>query len=241
MSEHLQIHFELHRNWLFNGYSSTFAATAQVKQHLVSAALDAVARVVHREVFRNEEPRELRNIKGRDPHEPALVNGGPPLTGEEIFTVGGMIATGADEHGFVWEPFHYSCNSRFDRFEGARTIIHSTNVSRAPTLPEWLPWWMVGAAAPLEPRYLRLGLEFFTSRFAITRLSFVPVVTDTILIDLVNNTLSMKLKTEQQYWKPCNPFETNSILQRLSQELLCVTGTPLAALFDTHLRARATF
>jgi hypothetical protein len=69
----------------------------------------------------------------------------------------------------------------------------------------------------------------------------MPIVTDTFLIDLVGTTLSIKLKTEQAYWKPCNPFETNGVLRQLSLGLQPVTEEPLSATFQTQLLAHATF
>lgn len=241
MSEHQHTHFELRRNWLLGGYSSEFSTSFQLKPHLASVALDVVARTLRSQICHEGEFHELRNIKGRDTHEAALLDGAPALVGEELFAVGGTIATGSDTQGFIWEPFHFSCHTRFNRFEGSRAIIHSAHISRAHTIPEWLPWWLLGAAMPIEPTYFRLGLEFFTSRFVITRLSFMPTVTDTFLIDLVGTTISITLRTEQPYWKPCNPFETNKTLHQLSLGLQSVTGTPLSAMFHSQLHARATF
>jgi hypothetical protein len=241
-------HFELYRNWVLGGYSSEFSVTFELKQHLVSQALDLVLRTMRIHLcpegaLPEDDCRELRNIKGRDPHESPLVPGAPSPAGEEILTIGGTIATGttannSDTSDFVWEPFHYSCHSRFDRFEGSRTIVHSVHTQRAATLPEWLPWWLLGAAAPIEPQYFRLGLEFFTSRFVITRLSFTPVVTDTFLIDCVDTTLSLKLRTEQPYWKPCNPFGKIALLRSLATGLETITGVSLPNLFARELSER---
>jgi hypothetical protein len=232
------IHFELHRNWLVGGYSSEFSVTFDLKQYLVSRVLDLVTRTLKAHLCPATDFCELRNIKGRDPHEVPLIGGAPTLSGEEILCVGGNIATGSDGSGFVWDPFHYSFHSRFDRFEGSRTIVHSVHTQRAATVPEWLPWWLLGAAAPIEPRYFRLGLEFFTSRFVLTRLSFTPVVTDTFLIDCVDTTLSLKLRTEQPYWKPCNPFEKIALLRGLSTGLEKLTGASLPKLFAHQLSVR---
>lgn len=244
----LTINFELNRNWILGGYSSEFLVTFKLSPQLVSQALDLVARSVKAHLLAKDDFSELRNIKGRDPHQNPLIDGAPAPSGEELFVVGGMIATGENAHNsgakdngvtdFVWEPFHYSCHSRFNRFEGSRTIIHSVQEQRSTTLPEWLPWWLLGAAAPIEPRYFRLGLEFFTSRFAITRLSFTPVVTETFLIDCVDAILALKLKTEQPYWKPCNPFEQIALLRTLSAGIEKLTGVSLATLFAQELSSR---
>lgn len=242
------INFELDRNWILGGYSAGFLLRCELSPRRVSEALDLVARTVTAHLCTETGFGELRNIKGRDPHEAPLLGGAPIPSGEELLTIGGSIATGAaphdsyNNHGrvrdFIWEPFNYSCYSRFDRFEGSRTIIHSVQTQSAATVPPWLPWWLLGAAAPIEPRYFRLGLEFFSSRFVITRLSFTPIVTDTFLIDCVDTTLALKLKTEQPYWKPCNPFEKIALLRVLSEGFEKITGLALPTLFANELAKR---
>ncbi len=232
---------ELERNWIFGGYSCDFSLKLELNPGLASTALDSVAHTLHAYLNKPDHSSEIINLKGRDPHEAPLRNGAPTLTGEELFSVGGQIATGSGTEGFIWEPFHYSCHTRFARFEGSREIIHSINSTRSETIPDWLPWQLLGAAAPIEPTYFRLGLEFFSSRFVLTRLSFTPVVTETFLIDLVGTTLSIKLRTEQPYWKPCNPFVNIALLHKLASALSPVTGEPLSDIFQRDLSAQARF
>jgi hypothetical protein len=232
---------ELDRNWIFGGYSCEFSITLNLNPALASAALDIVAHTLYAHLSDANCPNEIKNIKGRDPHEAPLLNGAPALTGEELFSVGGRIAIDSGAEGFIWEPFHYSCHTRFSHFEGARAIVHSIHSSRSETIPDWLPWRLLGAAAPIEPTYFRLGLELFSSRFVITRLSFTPVVTETFLIDLVGTTVSIKLRTEQPYWKPCNPFVNIAILRKLAAELTPLTGRSIGDIFQRELNARAGF
>lgn len=231
----------LKRNWILGGYSSEFSLSISLSPDQISDILDCATRALRTHICQDGEFRDLSNLKGRDPLEPLLLTGAPPPASEELFAVGGRIATGAEHDQFTWEPFHYSCSTRFARFEGARTIIHSAHTTRTPTIPEWLPWWLLGAAAPIEPSFFRLGLEFFTSRFVITRLSFVPIVTDTFLLEVVGTTLSCKLKIERPYWKPTNPFEAIPLLRELSDGLLRVCGISLLETFHHELTAKARF
>ena len=241
MSEHSNTHLELHRNWLFGGYSADLSLTFDVTPIQNSLELNAVAHTLYSSVCKDGKFSELLNLKGRDPHQTPLLQGAPALNGEELFAVGGTIATSADADDFIWQPFHFACHTRFSRFEGSRTIVHSTHTTRTEAIPEWLPWWVLGSAAPIQPSFFRLGLEFFTSRFVITRLSFTPVVTETFLIDLVDDTLSISLRTEQPYWKPCNPFETNSVLRQFSLALEPITRDRLSTTFKRLLSAQASF
>lgn len=241
MTQQPTISFELRRNWIFGGYCCEFSFTTELAPDIASNALDVTAHILKSQLCKDGTFQELRNIKGRDYHEGVLLPGAPAPRGEELFAVAGSIATGSDQQGFTWEPFHYSCHSHFERFEGTRTVVHSPHIHRTQSIPEWLPWWMLGAGAPIEPTFFRLGLEFFTSRFVLTRLSFTPVVTETFLIDLVGTRLSLKLKTEQPYWKPCNPFESISILSSLESNFQPLLGESLSELFKVKLQAHASF
>lgn len=231
----------LQRNWILGGYASEFLFSTSITHGQASDILDHTARALRTHLCHDGVFANLNNIKGRDPLEPLLLTGAPVQTGEELFAVGGRIATGTTESGFTWDPFHYSCLTHFDHFEGSRTIVHSTHPIQTPTIPEWLPWWLLGAAAPIEPNYFRLGLEFFTSRFVITRLSFTPIVTDSFFLDVVNGALSCKLKIERPFWKPTNPFESTPILRQLSNDLQKVCGLSLSTTFYQELLSKARF
>ena len=231
----------LQRNWILGGYASEFLVSSKITQDQASDILDYTARTLRTHLCHDGSFTNLSNIKGRDPLEPVMLRGAPVPTGEELFAVGGRIATGTTESGFIWDSFQYSCLTRFDHFEGARTIVHSTHTTQTPSIPEWLPWWLLGAAAPIEPSFFRLGLEFFTSRFVITRLSFTPIVTDTFLLEVVDGTLACKLKIERPFWKPTNPFETTPILRQLSNDLQKVCGISLSATFYKELLSQGQF
>jgi len=233
--------FSLRRNWIFGGYAAEFSLSLKLTPQLSSSILDHILRAIYSNLCQRGDFCELRNVKGRDPHGALLLATAPALTGEELLAIGGRIATESTAGGFVWEPFHYVCHTRFERFEGSRTIVHTPHTTRTPSIPEWLPWWLLGAAAPIEPTYFRLGLELCTSRFVLTRLSFTPVVTDTFLLEVVDTTLSLTLTTEQPYWKPCNPFESSTILSLLSQQLQEPLGISLAKEFQRELQANSRF
>lgn len=231
----------LQRNWIVGGYTSEFSISSAIAPDQASNILDHTARTLRTHICPEGSDAHLSNIKGRDPLEPLLLRGAPAPTGEELFAVGGRIATDGSESGFTWAPFHYSRLTRFDHFEGSRTIVHSTHTTQTASIPEWLPWWLLGAAAPIEPSFFRLGLEFFTSRFVITRLSFTPIVTDTFLLEVVDGSLACKLKIERPFWKPTNPFEATPILRQLSNDVQKVCGISLSTTFYRELLARGRF
>jgi len=231
----------LQRNWILGGYTAEFSVSTEIAPHQASDVLDHAARALQTHICHKGSFTHLNNIKGRDPLDTLMLKEAPALTGEELFAVGGRIATGSSESGFVWDPFHYSCTTRFDHFEGARTIVHSTHITQTASIPEWLPWWLLGAVAPIEPSYFRLGLEFFTSRFVITRLSFIPIVTDSFFLEVLDGALSCKLKIERPFWKPTNPFETVPILRQLASDLQKVCGLSLSTTFYQELLSQGRF
>lgn len=182
------------------------------------------------------EFKELKDIKGREPHEESLLNSVLKPSGEELLLVAGQIATESRDGDFNWEPFQVACHTEFNRFEDPRSIIHSAKVSKSATLPDWLPWWLLGTVAPLKLEHFRLGLELFTSRFVLTRLSFTPIVSETILIEADQKNIIIKLRTERPYWKPCNPFRDIQLLKGLSDCLGELLGVSLEESFSREIR-----
>jgi hypothetical protein len=104
-------------------------------------------------------------------------------------------------------------------------------------MPEWLPWWLLGAAAPIKVEYLRLGLEVFTSKFKISRFGSIPVVSDSLLLDLSGNTLAIRLTTDQPRRRRCNPFETVPSFKRISVAIGSVLGLTLSTQFASELES----
>jgi hypothetical protein len=176
-------------------------------------------------------------MKGRETEQVLLTASPAPLS-DEIFTIGGTIATAGDSSEFVWTPFRFSILSHFNRFEGSSDIVFSLQQSRSDTIPSWLPWWLLGAAAPIRVEYLRLGLEAFTSKFSISSFGSIPVVSDSLLIDLAHDTLAIKLTTDQlRRRRFYNPFESIPAFKHISTAINSVLGLSLSTTFAEELQS----
>jgi hypothetical protein len=230
-----EVQLTVSRNWLFGGYTAEVNIMQSLATSQLPSLVEKVSSALKPHLTQRNARNELKDIKGREPHEAPLLSAAPAPSGEELLLISGKIATEPRDDDFNWEPFQFSCHTQFERFEDPRSIIHRAITSKTDSIPQWLPWWMLGSAAPIKLEHFRLGLEFFTSRFVLTRLSFTPIVSETLLIEADQNRLAIKLRTERPYWKPCNPFGNIAILRKISEALTEILGVSLEGEFVREL------
>jgi hypothetical protein len=222
------------QNWILGGYSAEFSLTKQLPPELLSATLHSLLHVVRDIIPSPHSVTEFNNLKGRG-REDMLLSGLPAAQGEELLTVGGAIATESKGDSFVWTPFRTSLLTHFAHFQGSSQIAHTVQERRSESIPSWLPWWLLGAAAPLRVEYARFGFEHFTSRFRVTQFGFMPVVSDSLLLDLTNEEIALRLTTDQPTLKRCNPFETVALFKRVAISLRSTLGISLSDQFTEEL------
>jgi hypothetical protein len=212
------------KNWLLGGYSADYQQRLPLTSITLSKIAHELLTVLHDAIPQPGYPCELSNLKGRERSEAAFKGVPPPQDGE-VLSIGGTIATSGGKNGFTWSPFRFSCLTRFVRFEGNDQIIHAPELFKSESIPQWFPWRLLGAAAPIKIEYLRLGFENFSSRFSIARFGAVPVVSDTLLIDANQESLNVSLSTQQPRWQPCNPFSTLPLFKQVSLAVEKVCGS----------------
>jgi hypothetical protein len=224
------------RNWLLGGSLTEFKHTQAIQPAQLSDLTHKLLKSL--KVLLSESPNnaELINLKGRERTQTVLAEL-PPPNDQEVISINGEIAVSPSQESQsdAWEPFSVTCQTNFKRFEGAHSIVFTPHLLVSRAIPEWYPWWLVGAGAPIRLKQLRVGLELFTSKFALTRLSFMPIVTETLLIDATETTLGIKLTTEQPRARPSNPFITNPILASVSEAIASATGSTPSQLFQERL------
>ncbi len=223
------------KNWLLGGYTADYQETLPLTAITLSKIAHELLSVLHDAVPQPGHPLEFSNLKGRERSETALSGVPQPQEGE-VLSIGGTIATSGTKSGFSWAPFRFSCVTRFLRFEGSTQIIHAPDLFKSDSIPEWFPWWLLGAGAPIQIEYLRLGFENFSSRFSIARFGAVPVVSDTLLIDANQESLSISLSTQQPRWQPCNPFLKLPLFRQVSLAIEKVCGSSLSDSFGRELK-----
>lgn len=227
---------KLSKNWILGGRELEFETSLILPQGALSDIIDGCLRFVEPVLTPGPQPKELLDIKGRDPHETLLPGIAAPRT-DELFRVGGVAAidkTGAD---FEWEPFEVVCYSPFNRFEGTHHIIHSLETERAGGLPSWLPTRLIGMAAPIKPRFFRYGLEHFTSVLTFASLGYAPQVTTALLLDCVADTLAFKITHEWKKAGDANPFEKVPAYRSVANVIKAATGSDIEAEFKRELVA----
>lgn len=200
-NEPIKRNFSLKRNWILGGFTVEQSYARSVTAIELSDLIDGVLNSAYQHL---SSPQTI-DYKGRNHHD-TLLSGIPGEAEGEIFRVGGAIATGHSTTDFEWSPFEASCHSQFKEFQGNHHITHSINHHHSSSVPDWLPWRLLGAAAPIRPRYFRLGLERFQSRFTWASCGYLPQVTDSLLIDATDSAVMIKLVIERRAWKPTEPF-----------------------------------
>jgi hypothetical protein len=224
------------RNWLLGGSLTEFTHTQAIHPAQLSDLTNKLLNSLKGLLSDSPSNPELINLKGRERTQ-VVLNELPTPNDQELLSVSGeiTISPNAETKSDQWEPFSVTCQTSFKRFEGAHSIVFTPHLLVSRAIPEWYPWWLVGAGAPIRLKHLRFGLELFTSKFALTRLSFMPIVTETLLIDATETTLGIKLTTEQPRARPNNPFITNPILASASEAIASATGNSLSQLFQRQL------
>ncbi len=230
------------RNWILGGYTAEFAQQFPLTSVTLSRLAHELLGILRDTITAAgpSRPVELFNLKGRE-HADSVLAGPPHPVDGEVLSLGGSIATGSERGEFSWSPFRFSCVTHFKRFEGNNQIVHSPELHTTDSVPEWLPWWLLGAAAPLKIEYLRVGFENFSSRFSVARFGAVPVVSDTLLLDATQESLSVSLTTQQPRWQSSNPFEKLPLFKQVSLAIEKVCGLSPSESFFHQLSALARF
>lgn len=222
------------RNWILGERSLTYENTIPLEVGALSDLIDGVLRLLVPSLQRSAHQNELLDFKGRDPQS-TLLPGLPAPHTTEILRIGGECAVAERGPEYEWEPFEVAFHSPFKRFEGAHHIVHSLEVERSGALPPWLPTRLIGIAAPIKPRFFRLGVEHFKSVLSFASLGYTPQVRESLLIDCVGGSIAIRLVAEYKRKGDENPFTTSAHYQNISEILHTSSGFNLRADFERLL------
>jgi hypothetical protein len=229
---------KLSKNWILGVRSVEFETSITLKVGQLSDIIDGCLRVVSQALHEGNTSSELRDYKGRNPHDALLPGIATPKT-DELFRIGGVSAVAKGTSDFTWEPFEVVCYSPFNRFEGTHHIVHNTQVERAGGIPSWLPTRLLGMAAPIKPRFFRFGLEHFKSVLTFASLGYAPQVTASLLLDCITDTLALKITHEFKKGAEANPFAYIPAYQTLASVIKATTGEDVRAEFQRELAQTA--
>lgn len=227
----------LSRNWILGERSLLYETTVSLAPGALSDIVDGTMRQLTPKLADLIGQNEVIDFKGRDPHDTLLPGIAAPHSAE-LVRVGGVCGVAERGQDFEWEPFEVAILSPFKRFEGSHHIVHGVKVERAGALPEWLPVRLIGIAAPIKPRFFRLGLEHFRSLLSFASLGYAPQVRESLLIDCVGDTLALRITTEFKRRGEGNPFETTPHYQMISEIMLNATHFDLKADFERKLASQ---
>lgn len=182
------------------GYAIEFSLRKTVEEgKLAALCRDLVAEVLPLEAITG---RPLTDIKGvNQPLELELTDAIalPPET-DEIFYLRGCATCQEEnkkgETESVRKEFEYRITTSFLDFPGAHHIRHSARIITDGAWPAGLSIALLNDSIPLELHYLRLGLEFFRSRFISGTLGFAPSVWQSIIFEASGKEICLKLQAE---------------------------------------------
>ncbi len=177
----------------------------------------------------------VSQIKGRDEKGSLTIEGGDAPIGDELFYY--SVAIPADEeelenndttHGY------YTLITKFESFPSAGSITHSVHeyISH-PELGSSIVW-----GAPLEPKHLRCGIEFFGASHSSSLLAALPKVQERILLEASPENLSMTISAEKlQNWKQL-PVSNVEFYHRFAQAVKEVTGLDITELYLKEIASK---
>ena len=222
------------KNWLLGTRTIEFETSYALPIGGLSSLIDGCLRRLGPKLAHDLHHDELIDCKGRNPQDLILPGISPPRT-DELFRIGGSIAVAETKGTFAWEPFEAVCYSPFTRFEGTHHIVFNTTTEKAGALPSWLPARLLGSAAPIKPTFFRYGLEHFRSRLTFASLGYSPQVTESMLIDSVSDSLTIRMTCEVTRAASNDPFSENDPYITLCSILKEATGHDLLADFRSHV------
>jgi len=229
------------RNWLRGGYAAEYQHSACINSSALSDLIHGTLSALYTHLACDKEFKVTRDFKGRDGLD-TIINAIPGDASDEVFRLGGLIATERQgEDNFEWSQFNVACHAPFREFEGAHHILYSLDIRRSDSIPSWIPWRLLGAAAPIRPQYFRVGIERFQSRFTFASFGFLPQVTDTLLIDVFNDTLSCAFRTEQTSWSLGAPIATVPLFADIGHAIRESTGFDINESLINELKATGRF
>ena len=164
-----------------------------------------------------EAAPKLKDVKGRDISQALIPISQTPKEGE-LFYIGGKVYSAEQSNGsYLEEPFSLSLVTNFDSFEGSHHIIHQSKIERRGPLPESITFKTVGKVFPLSILNMRLGLQFFRSKFITSMFGFSPSVTETLLIDCSTEEFNLWYKKEGQQTKEFPFLESHNLSTELNK------------------------
>lgn len=216
------------RSWLLGGYGFELTDMRPISPCALSLLTDSFLRNVLPNLLDSQDKSALINIKGRNAQDELLPGVSHPAH-DELFRLGGLAPVIGEKDGIEFEPFEVSLLSPFNRFEGSGQIVHTLEQHRAGPLPAWLPLRLLGYIAPLRPSFMRIGLERFRSVLAFASLGYTPQVTDSLLIDVVDGSISVRLVSERNKRRDFNPLDETPIFRAMAEALKASVGLDLRA------------
>jgi hypothetical protein len=234
-------HCSVRRNWILGGYAAEYAHALTISSSQLSELIHGVLLALHTHLGCDKQFKLTRDFKGRDGLD-ALIKEIPGDPTNEVFRLGGLIATEKrGEDDFEWSQFNVACHATFREFEGTHHILHALDIRRDDSVPAWLPWRLLGAAAPIRPRYFRLGVERFQTRFTFASFGFLPQVTDSLLIDVFDQSLSCVVRTEQSTWSLGSPLAGVPLFAAIADALRISTNFDINQSLLEELKATGRF
>lgn len=221
------------KSWLLGGYGFELSDTRPISVGALSLLTDSFLRNALPILLDSQGKSALRNMKGRNAQD-ELLSGVSHPAHDELFRLGGLAPVPGDRESIDFEPFEVSLLSPFLRFEGSSEILHTLEQHRAGPLPSWLPLRLLGYVAPLRPTFMRIGLERFRNVLAFASLGHTPQVTDSLLVDCVGGSISVRLVSERNKRRDSSPLEEIPAFRAVAEALRAAVGLDLRAELASH-------
>lgn len=173
-----------------------------------------------------ERDTVIKNIKGRDPGN-NLIAGTmhQASTAEELFFVSGILTSSrykdqasAFDIGRPHRDDSYAVHvqSAFLDFPTSGSIRHRVSTARTGSLPSCIPVSLLGRIIPVQPNFIRLGIEIFEPRFLTFSLGNAPIVTQTLWLDADATHCRFKLSDENMPDRTTPPGSRSALFDRLA-------------------------
>lgn len=228
--------FKRNRKFFPPGYSHDFEGEVELIPYSLPCLADALLnQFLPNTALANAT---LEDLKGADLQRRTITDG---LGAEELFFVSGNIPVdlSATYPNALKEPFSIGIYTNFDSFQDPHHIVHKSRTERSGSLPQDFPVDRIGRSVPLHLERLRLGMEFFESRFMTNFFGFSPVVQQVLQLEADTKKVKLIISVEWINEKHREALSRHATLPRLEKLLLPVTTSNVVEEYRQKLRSNS--
>ncbi len=186
----MQVNLEVNKPFWSSSFSVEFEVRAELRQfYICDLAQICLEKLIPEAIFHEQQ---AFNLKGRD-H--ALLPGATSRSNRDEIAF--FAAHLLNQEQNICGEFQAQLQSEFSAYPDKLNILHTFSQHNRGEYPEGVNIQYMARLFPARIYNFRLGLEIFSSRFAVCMLGRTPLVTRRLMIDCSTEQLHLRIMAER--------------------------------------------